>query len=59
MIDTKLKDRVIIVTGANNPCGIGAAIAKAFAAESAKVFITYFRQLPEEYGGIDSAKPMV
>jgi len=53
MIDTNLKDRVVIVTGANNPNGIGAAIAKAFAAEGAKVFITYFRQLPEEYGGID------
>ena len=52
MVDTRLKDRVIIVTGANNPCGIGAAIAKAFAAEGARVFITYFRQSPEEYGGI-------
>ena len=58
MIDTNLKDRVIVVTGANNPFGIGAAIAKSFAAEGAKVFITYFRQLPEEYGGIDSAEAL-
>lgn len=52
MIDTKLKDKVVIVTGANNPCGIGAATAKAFATEGARVFITYFRHSPEEYGGI-------
>ena len=29
MIDTGLRDRVAIVTGANNPHGIGAGIAKA------------------------------
>ena len=52
MIDTNLKDKIVVVTGANNPYGIGAAIAKAFAAEGAQVFITYYRQSPEEYGGI-------
>ena len=31
------------MTGANNPCGIGAAIAKAFAAQGANIFIHYFR----------------
>jgi len=50
MIDTGLKDKVVIVTGANNPYGIGAATAKAFAAEGAKVFITYLRISPEDYG---------
>jgi 3-oxoacyl-[acyl-carrier protein] reductase len=58
MIDTKLTDKVVIVTGANNPCGIGAAIARAFAAEGARVFITYFRQSPEEYGDISTEEAL-
>jgi 3-oxoacyl-[acyl-carrier protein] reductase len=43
MIDPGLKDKVVLVTGGNNPRGIGAATAKAFAAEGAAVFIHYFR----------------
>jgi len=35
MIDTGLKDKVALITGINNPYGIGAATAKAFAAEGA------------------------
>ena len=43
MIDYGLKDKVALVTGANNPQGIGAATALAFAREGAKVVIVYKR----------------
>jgi 3-oxoacyl-[acyl-carrier protein] reductase len=51
MLDTGLKDKVVLVTGANH--GIGAAAALAFAREGAKVFITFLRLSPSEYGGVD------
>lgn len=41
MIDPQLKDKVVLITGANH--GIGAATANAFAVQGAKVFITYYR----------------
>lgn len=44
MIDPGLKNKVVLVTGGNNPYGIGAAVAKAFAAQSANSFIHFFRQ---------------
>jgi 3-oxoacyl-[acyl-carrier protein] reductase len=44
VIDTRLKNKVVCVTGANNPHGIGAATARAFAAQGASVFVHYFRQ---------------
>jgi len=47
MIDPSLKDKVTLITGGNNPFGIGAAIARAFASHGAKVFIHYFRQATE------------
>jgi len=42
MIDPKLKNKVVAVTGANNPYGIGAAITRAFAAQGAKIFLHHY-----------------
>lgn len=44
MIDPGLKDKIVLVTGGNNPLGSGAATARAFAAQGAAVFIHYYRQ---------------
>ncbi len=41
MVDLQLKNKVVLLTGANH--GIGAATAKAFASQGAKVYITYYR----------------
>ena len=43
MINYGLKDKVALITGANNPQGIGATTALAFARESAKVVLVYKR----------------
>ena len=43
MIDYGLAGKVAIITGANNPWGIGAATAIAFAREGAKVVLVYKR----------------
>ena len=48
MVDYGLKDRVALVTGANNPQGIGAATALAFAREGAKVALVY-KRIPREF----------
>ena len=48
MIDYGLKDRVAIITGANNPYGIGASVALAFAREGAKVVLVY-KRLPRSF----------
>ena len=45
MIDYDLKDRVVLITGANNPQGIGAATALAFAREGAKTALVYKKVL--------------
>ncbi len=50
MIDPVLKDKVVLLTGANNPLGIGAATARAFTRQGAKVAITYLRLPPEPHG---------
>ena len=41
MIEYGLRDRVALITGANNPQGIGATTALAFAREGAKVVLVY------------------
>ena len=41
MVNYGLKDKVAIITGANNPQGIGATTALAFAREGAKVVLVY------------------
>ena len=44
MIDPGLNEKVVLVTGGNNPYGIGAEIARKFASLGAKVFIHGYRQ---------------
>lgn len=41
MVDYGLKNKVAIITGANNPQGIGATTALSFAREGAKVVLVY------------------
>ena len=61
MIDSGLKDKVVLVTGGNNPFGIGAAIARAFSSQSANLFIHFFRQeidfLYKDQSNCDSQEP--
>ena len=44
MVNYGLKDKVVLITGANNPQGIGATTALAFAREGAKVVIVYKKE---------------
>ena len=48
MVDYELKNRVALITGANNPQGIGAATALAMAREGAKVVLVY-KKLPRPF----------
>ncbi len=50
MIETGLQGKVALITGANNPLGIGAATARTLSREGAKVFLTYLRLRPEQWG---------
>ena len=55
MIDYGLKDRVVIVTGANNPQGIGANTLLAFAREGAKVVLVY-KKIPRPFDNTKTDK---
>lgn len=59
MVDPGLVGRVALITGGNNPHGIGAATAKAFAVQGVAVFIHYFRQLADtsQQSKDESAEP--
>lgn len=48
MVDYGLRDKVALITGANNPQGIGAATAVAFAREGAKVVLVY-KKIPRAF----------
>lgn len=48
MVNYGLNDRVALITGANNPQGIGATTALAFAREGAKVVLVY-KRVPRKY----------
>ena len=48
MVDYGLKNKVALITGANNPWGIGATTAFAFAREGAKVVLVY-KKVPRKF----------
>ena len=48
MVDYGLRNKVAIITGANNPWGIGATTALAFAREGARVVLVY-KKLPRPF----------
>ena len=56
MIDPGLKGRAALVTGGNNPHGIGAAVARALASHGADVFIHFYRQADGPPGGEESSR---
>lgn len=53
MINPNLQDKIVLITGANH--GIGAATAKAFAEQGAKLFITFYRA-PTSYSAQELAQ---
>jgi 3-oxoacyl-[acyl-carrier protein] reductase len=57
MIDPGLQGKVVLITGANH--GIGAATARAFAAQRARVAVHYLAALPAEAGRVYTALHVV
>ena len=58
MLDPGLEGRVALITGANLATGIGAATARAFARQGAKVFLHYWRLRSETPGTERSVDPV-
>jgi 3-oxoacyl-[acyl-carrier protein] reductase len=56
MLDLGLEGKTVLITGGNNPHGIGAATAKAFGAQGAAVFIHYLRMPAESPVGTPGVK---
>ncbi len=50
MIDPGLEGKTVLITGANNPLGIGAETARAFVAQGSSVLLNYLREPLELYG---------
>lgn len=50
MVEYGLKEKVVLITGMNNPYGIGAATAIAFAREGAKLVLVY-KKIPRHFDG--------
>ena len=57
MIDPGLTNRVVLITGVNNPYGIGAAMARAFARQGTRLFLHGFRPPGESDEQAEEAKP--
>ena len=62
MIDPQLRNRSVLITGANNPLGIGAATALAFAEVGARPFLHYHRapagqERSPAVAGVSEAEP--
>ena len=57
MIDPGLAGKVVAITGANNPHGIGAAIAGAFAAQGARIFLHTHQVLDDDIHADDADQP--
>ena len=56
MIDPGLEGRVALVTGGNNPHGIGAAVAQALTEQGVAVFVHYFSQHLKPPAAVDTDK---
>ncbi|CAM02955.1 3-oxoacyl-[acyl-carrier protein] reductase [Saccharopolyspora erythraea NRRL 2338] len=56
MIDPRLHGRVALVTGANSPLGIGAAIAAALARQGVRLLLTAVPETPPRHPGSAAAR---